>query len=171
MTSATTLFPACCADGREMYAYHFPADTGRMEPSPLLWEAKYGGPGSGAQSGINLFDDNWKIYSRNSGMTGHKISSEAEVENSMITDGCRIGGPYEVSGPGLPALLWSLAQMWRDAVVMGGTVIRRARWLSTASLRKMWLSGEMPKWRQRLRARKTAWPTVGAGGISATAPR
>ena len=30
-------------------------------------------------SGINLFDDNWKIYSRNSGMTGHKIASGAIV--------------------------------------------------------------------------------------------
>lgn len=38
------------------------------------------------------FDGYWKIYSRNSGMTGHKISDGGVVENSMITDGCRIAG-------------------------------------------------------------------------------
>ena len=37
-------------------------------------------------SGINLFDNNWKIYSRNSGKTGHKITETAVVENCMITD-------------------------------------------------------------------------------------
>ena len=44
-------------------------------------------------SGIDLFEEDWKIYSRNSGMTGHKIGMPcAVVENSMITDGCRIDG-------------------------------------------------------------------------------
>ena len=48
-------------------------------------------------SGIDLFDEDWKIYSRNSGMTGHKIGSDAVIKNSMITDGCRIDGEVEHS--------------------------------------------------------------------------
>ena len=43
-------------------------------------------------SGIDVFDENWKVYSRNSGMTGHKIGEKGLVENSMITDGCRVNG-------------------------------------------------------------------------------
>ncbi|MFS6557722.1 hypothetical protein VPJ68_20040, partial [Parabacteroides distasonis] len=68
-------------------------------------------------------DDNWKIYSRNSGMTGHKISSDAVVENSMITDGCRVKGNVKHS------ILFAGVQVEKgavveDAVVMGGTVIK-----------------------------------------------
>ena len=74
-------------------------------------------------SGINLFDSAWKIFSRNSGMTGHKISGEAVVENSMITDGCRIHGNVKHS------VLFSGVQVGpgavvEDAVVMGGTSIK-----------------------------------------------
>ena len=42
-------------------------------------------------SGINLFDENWKIYSRNSGMTGHKIGENGVVENSVIFKKVYIG--------------------------------------------------------------------------------
>lgn len=74
-------------------------------------------------SGINLFDENWKIYSRNSGMTGHRISADAVVEDSMITDGCRIDGHVKHS------ILFAGVQVEKgaeieDAVIMGGTVIK-----------------------------------------------
>ena len=36
---------------------------------------------------------------RNSGMTGHKIGSNAVVENCMITDGCRIDGNVKAFDP------------------------------------------------------------------------
>ena len=74
-------------------------------------------------SGINLFDDDWKIYSRNSGMTGHRISANAVIENSMITDGCRVDGTVKHS------ILYAGVQVAQgavieDAVIMGGSVIK-----------------------------------------------
>ena len=59
-------------------------------------------------------------------MTGHKDSSEAEVENSMITDGCRIGGhvKHSVLFAGRYCGAWCRCE---DAVVMGGTVIKAGR--------------------------------------------
>ena len=74
-------------------------------------------------SGINLFDEDWKIYSRNSGMTGHKISEGAVVENSMITDGCRVKGTVKHS------ILFAGVRVEKgavieDAVIMGGTVVK-----------------------------------------------
>ena len=63
-------------------------------------------------SGINLFDENWKIYSRNSGMTGHKIGNKGLVENSMVTDGCRVDGHVKHSIL-LPALRWKPERKWR----------------------------------------------------------
>ena len=74
-------------------------------------------------SGINLFDNNWKIYSRNSGMTGHKISASADVHDSMITDGCRIKGTvkHSVLFAGVKVAEGAVVE---DAVVMGKTVIK-----------------------------------------------
>ena len=74
-------------------------------------------------SGINLFDEEWKIYSRNSGMTGHKISAGAVVENSMITDGCRVAGTvkHSILYAGVKVEEGAVVE---DAVVMGGTVIK-----------------------------------------------
>ena len=74
-------------------------------------------------SGINLFDTDWKIFSRNSGMTGHKISAEAKVENSMITDGCRIDGnvKHSILFAGVTVEPGAVVE---DAVVMGGTAIK-----------------------------------------------
>ena len=90
----------------------------------------YGGDPSSAllevldpeHSGINLFDNDWKIYSRNSGKTSHKITETAVVENCMITDGCRIAGHVKRS------ILFSGVKVAEgaeveDAVIMGGTVI------------------------------------------------
>ena len=74
-------------------------------------------------SGINLFDENWKIYSRNSGMTGHKIGEKGVVENSMITDGCRVNGHVKHSILFAGVKVEEGAEV-EDAVVMGGTVIK-----------------------------------------------
>ena len=74
-------------------------------------------------SGINLFDDDWKIYSRNSGMNGHKIDTGAVVENSMLTDGCRIKGTvkHSILFAGVKVEEGAVLE---DAVVMGGSTIK-----------------------------------------------
>ena len=74
-------------------------------------------------SGINLFDENWKIFSRNSGMTGHRIGSNAVVENSMITDGCRIYGNVKHSVLFAGVRVEEGAEV-EDAVIMGGSTIK-----------------------------------------------
>ena len=45
-----------------------------------------------SHSGINLFDENWKIYSRNSGKPCQQIGSDATIINSMISEGCKVNG-------------------------------------------------------------------------------
>ena len=72
-----------------MYAYRFDVLWKDVGTISSLWEANMEIMDP-EHSGINLFDEDWKVYSRNSGMTGHKIGNAATVENAMITDGCRI---------------------------------------------------------------------------------
>ena len=116
------IIPNLLKDGREMYAYRFDGYWKDVGTIPSLWEANMVVLDP-EHSGINLFDDDWKIYSRNSGMTGHKINAGAVVENSMITDGCRIKGTVKHS------ILFAGVQVEEgavveDAVVMGGSVIK-----------------------------------------------
>ncbi len=116
------IIPNLLADGREMYAYHFSGYWKDVGTITSLWEANMEilDPD---HSGINLFDDDWKIYSRNSGMTGHKIGMDASIVNSLITDGCRVDGEVDNS------ILYSGVKVAKgavvkDAVVMGGSVIK-----------------------------------------------
>lgn len=105
-----------------MYAYHFNGYWKDVGTISSLWEANMEVLDP-EHSGINLFDENWKIYSRNSGMTGHKISGDALVENSMITDGCRINGQVRHSILFSGVKVEAGAQV-EDAVVMGSTTIK-----------------------------------------------
>lgn len=73
-------------------------------------------------SGIDLFDQNWKIYSRNSGMAGHHISDTADVSNSMITDGCVVSGSVKHSIL-FDGVIVEEGAIVEDAVIMGGTKI------------------------------------------------
>ncbi|MCD8150194.1 MAG: glucose-1-phosphate adenylyltransferase [Clostridiales bacterium] len=116
------IIPNLLRDNRRMYAYHFSGYWKDVGTISSLWEANMEVLDP-EHSGINLFDDDWKIYSRNAGMTGHKIGANAVIDNSMITDGCMIDG--EVSH----SILYSgvkvaAGAVVKDAVVMGGAIIK-----------------------------------------------
>ncbi len=116
------IIPNLLRDGRRMYAYHFNGYWKDVGTISSLWEANMEVLDP-EHSGINLFDDDWKIYSRNAGMTGHKIGADAVIDNSMITDGCRVDG--EVSH----SILYSGVKVAKgavvkDAVIMGGSIIK-----------------------------------------------
>ena len=116
------IIPNLLRDGRDMYAYHFDGYWKDVGTIHSLWEANMEilDP---EHSGIDLFDENWKIYSRNSGMPGHHIFDTAHVENSMITDGCKIAGTvkHSILFAGVKVEEGAVVE---DAVVMGQTVIR-----------------------------------------------
>jgi glucose-1-phosphate adenylyltransferase len=116
------IIPNLLKDGRKMYAYHFDGYWKDVGTIPSLWEANMEIMDP-ENSGINLFDDNWKIYSRNSGKPGHMIGSDAVVENTMITDGCRVDGSvkHSILFAGVKVEKGAKVQ---DAVVMGNTIIK-----------------------------------------------
>ena len=117
------IIPNLLKDGRRMYAYHFEGYWKDVGTIPALWEANMEVLDP-EHSGINLFDDDWKVYSRNSGMHGHTVSADAVVRNSMITDGCRIKGTvrHSILFAGVTVEEGAVVE---DAVIMGGTVIKK----------------------------------------------
>ena len=116
------IIPNLLRDNRRMYAYRFNGYWKDVGTIASLREANMEilGP---EHSGINLFDEDWKIYSRNSGMNGHKINTGAVVENSMLTDGCRIKGTvkHSILFAGVHVEEGAVIE---DAVVMGGSTIK-----------------------------------------------
>ena len=116
------IIPNLLKDGRKMFAHRFDGYWKDVGTIPSLWEANMEVLDP-ENSGIDLFDENWKIYSRNSGMTAHKISGSAIVENSMITDGCRVDGTvkHSILFAGVKVEAGAVVE---DAVVMGNAVIK-----------------------------------------------
>ena len=116
------IIPNLLKDGKDMYAFSFSGYWKDVGTITSLWEANMEVLDP-ENSGIDLFDEDWKIYSRNSGMTGHKIGANAVVENSMITDGCRVDGDVKKSilYAGVKVAAGAVVE---EAVVMGGAVIK-----------------------------------------------
>ena len=116
------IIPNLLKDGCKMFAHRFDGYWKDVGTIPSLWEANMEVLDP-ENSGIDLFDANWKIYSRNSGMTAHKISGSAIVENSMITDGCRVDGTvkHSILFAGVKVEAGAVVE---DAVVMGNAVIK-----------------------------------------------
>ena len=116
------IIPNLLRDNRKMYAYHFDGYWKDVGTIPALWDANMEALDP-EHSGINLFDENWKIFSRNSGLTGHRIGEDATVEESMITDGCNIQGTvkHSVLFSGVTVEKGAIVE---DAVVMGHSRIR-----------------------------------------------
>jgi glucose-1-phosphate adenylyltransferase len=116
------IIPNLLRDNRSMYAYRFSGYWKDVGTISSLWEANMEVLDP-EHSGIDLFDESWKVYSRNSGMTGHRIGENAVVQNSMITDGCNIRGTvkHSILFSGVTVEEGAVVE---DAVVMGNTTIR-----------------------------------------------
>lgn len=116
------IIPNLLKDGRDMYAFRFSGYWKDVGTISSLWEANMEVLDP-ENSGINLFDDDWKIYSRNPGMTGHKIGNTAEVSDSLITDGCLVNGTvkHSILYAGVKVEEGAVIE---DAVVMGVSVIK-----------------------------------------------
>lgn len=115
------ILPALLRDGKNMYAYRFKGYWKDVGTISSLWEANMEvlNPES---SGINLFDDDWKIYSRSSGKAAQYIADGAVVEDSMLTNGCRIFGTvrHSILFAGVEVEEGAVVE---DAVVMGNVKI------------------------------------------------
>lgn len=79
----------------KLFAYPFDGywkDVGTIES---FWEANM--DLLRRENELNLYDENWRIYTVNSASPPQYIGSEAEVKNSLVTEGCTIFGLAENS--------------------------------------------------------------------------
>ena len=84
------IIPDMLADGQKLYAYKFSGYWKDVGTINSLWEANM--DLLDENSGLNLADNGWKIYARNTAEPPHYTGRVAVISNSLITEGCEIDG-------------------------------------------------------------------------------
>ncbi len=115
------IIPKMLADNRQMFAYPFEGywkDVGTIE---ALWEANMDLINQNQL--LDVWDSDWRIYSRTAARPPHYISKESQVENSLVTEGCSVEGKLD------SAVLFSGAYVGhgaevRDSILMPGAIVQ-----------------------------------------------
>ena len=116
------IIPNMLADQQRMVAYPFEGywkDVGTIDS---LWEANMEVLDP-ENSGIDIFDKKWKIYSRNPVLPAQKIGPRAVVQDSLVTEGCKIYGNVHHSVLSAGVVVEEGATV-EDAVLMDGVVVK-----------------------------------------------
>lgn len=115
------IIPNMMKAGEKLVAYAFDGywkDVGTLDS---LWEANMDLLNPNIP--IDLYDPDWKMYSRNPVLPPQYIGPDAVIENSMVTDGCVVEGTVDFSvifegvkiEPGATVT---------DSIIMPGSVIK-----------------------------------------------
>ena len=89
------IIPSMLNDGEKLFAYPFDGywkDVGTIDN---LWEANM--DLLNPSIAIDIWDPLWRIYCRHGVATPHYVSEKADIENSMITEGCYVNGKMNYS--------------------------------------------------------------------------
>ncbi len=115
------IIPNMMNAGEKLVAYAFDGywkDVGTLDS---LWEANMDLLNPNIP--IDLYDPEWKMYSRNPIMPPQYIGAKAVVENSMITDGCVVEGTVDFSVIFEGVKIEEGATV-TDSIIMPGSVIK-----------------------------------------------
>ena len=114
------IIPKMLDAGERMFAYPFAGywkDVGTIDS---LWEANMDLLKQGSERLVG--DESWRIYSRHDAHSPQYISSDAVIENSMITEGCDIYGTVINSVLGAGVVVKAGAVV-KDSLIFDGAVI------------------------------------------------
>ncbi|WP_368182760.1 glucose-1-phosphate adenylyltransferase [Anaerotruncus rubiinfantis] len=166
------ILPAMLANGEKMVAYPFEGywkDVGTIDS---LWEANM--DLLDPRVPLDLYDDSWKIYSRNPVMPPHYVANDADVQNSMVTEGCTIEGDIDFSVI-FSGVTVEKGAVVHDSIVMPNTIIKAGAKVEYAIIAENCVIGEGASIGQRPEdaTDKDAWGvavvgnniTVGPGAV------
>ena len=116
------IIPAMLANDERLFAYEFEGywkDVGTLDS---LWEANMDLLSPSVP--LNLYDPNWKVYSRHNNMPPQYIGKNAHVENSMITEGSVVDGTVDFSIISSGVTIEEGGSV-KYSIVMPGTTIKK----------------------------------------------
>ena len=115
------IIPDMMKGGEKLVAYAFDGywkDVGTLDS---LWEANMDLLNPNIP--IDLYDPDWKMYSRNPVLPPAYVGKDANVENSMISEGCSIDGTVDFSVI-FEGVTIEKGAVVTDSIIMPGSVIR-----------------------------------------------
>lgn len=113
------IIPSMLKDGNNMVAYPFKGywkDVGTIES---LWEANM--DLIGEDNGLDLDEEDWKIYSVNQVRPAQYIGENAKVSNSLVVEGCVVNGQVENS------ILFQGVQIGKNSVIRDSIIMTDAK--------------------------------------------
>lgn len=116
------IIPAMLANNERLFAYEFDGywkDVGTLDS---LWEANMDLLSPNVP--LDLYDPDWKVYSRHNNMPPQYIGANAHVENSMITEGSVVDGTVDFSIISSGVTIEEGASV-KYSIVMPGTTIKK----------------------------------------------
>lgn len=116
------VIPAMLDDGCAMYAYSFSGYWKDVGTVRSLWEANM--DLITIPPKLDLYDKEWRIYGKNTAMPPHFVGKNAEIQNSMVTEGSRVNGTVRHSVLFSGAVVEEGAVI-EDAVIMPNAVIKK----------------------------------------------
>jgi glucose-1-phosphate adenylyltransferase len=114
------IIPNMLSEGKRLVAYPFKGywkDVGTIDS---LWEANMDLLKDNNE--LNLYDDEWRIYSVNPGRPAQYIGQTASVKSSLIVEGCIIHGEVQNSVL-FPGVVVGKNSVIKDSVIMPNTKI------------------------------------------------
>ena len=136
------IIPAMLANHEKMYAYAFEGywkDVGTIDS---LWEANM--DLLAPSDPLALYDPAWKIYSRNPCQPPHFVAETAHVENSLITEGCRVAGEIDFSVL-FAGVTVEEGAVVKDSIIMPGSVVKSGALVQYAIIAENTVIGENAK--------------------------
>ncbi|MBQ3938742.1 MAG: glucose-1-phosphate adenylyltransferase [Clostridia bacterium] len=114
------IIPSMIADGKRMFAWDFAGYWRDVGTIGSLWEANMDLLGENPP--FDLYDKEWRIYSRSPIMPPHYVSGSAEVDDSLVTEGCVVSGRvrHSVLFAGVRVEEGAYVE---DSIIMPGSVI------------------------------------------------
>ena len=123
------IIPNLLNNGEKLFSYRFEGYWKDVGTISSLWEANM--DLIGEEPILNLTDSNFRIYSKNNARPPQYVGSEAVVENSLISEGCRIYGTVRnsvISG----GVVVEKDAVVEDSVIMEDVVIKNSACVYTA---------------------------------------
>ncbi len=115
------IIPNMLGDGMKMYTFPFEGYWKDVGTISSLWEANMDLLGENPE--FNVHDKKWRIFSRNYAAPPHFVGENANVSDSIISEGCEIYGTVEHSVLSGNVIVEKGAYV-KDSVIMSGTVIK-----------------------------------------------
>ena len=115
------IIPTMLGDGKRMFSYVFSGYWKDVGTIKSLWEANMDLLGKDPK--FNIYDKSWRIFYRHNAEPPQLIRESASISNSMITEGCDIGGTVKNSVISSGVKIEAGATVC-DSVIMGGVTVK-----------------------------------------------